>query len=429
MARVRTVGMDAGESLRPAPRGPLWQACLRWHYAAGLLLFPFFAMLAVTGVIYLFKPQVEPRLYRSAWVVPVGAKRRAPSVLLAAAQAAEPGARLIAYRDPDAPDHAAQFTLRRKDGVKRRVWVDPYSTKVTGAVDEDGMLMQWAHDLHGKLLLGKPGAVLMDLVAGWGLVLVLCGLVVWWPRRWLEGGALRLRLGAQGRTFWRDLHAVPAALGFVAVFVFLLTGLPWTEVTGAALQALGRATGSGAPPSGFAPSPFKVEAPAGAQLASLDAVTAVARERLPGLQPWIYAPKKPGLAWVIHYKAPKPQDRAYIHVDPYSAAVLADYRWKDHGLIGKFTAMSVSLHEGTWFGGWNQLLNSLTAALVLWLAATGFWLWWRRRPAGSFWALPPAPEGWRWPLWLRFLVVLAGLAMPAFGASLLLLWVLRPART
>lgn len=418
----KTMATGAAAPAAAPVRSPLWQALCHWHYAAGLILLPFFILLAVTGPIYLFKPQLEPWLYRAQWTVAPQGPAKPASVLEQAALTALPGSQAQAYREPMHADDAAQFTLKDKDGRRQRVWVDPYDAHVTGWTPEDGMFMQRIRDLHGEVLLGPKGGVIMDLVAGWGLVLLLCGVGLWWPRRWSQPGALKPRLKAPGRTFWRDLHAVPAAWGFVAIFGFLLTGLPWTAVTGKRIDALAAFTHSGSPPMGFGPSPLKIEAHApDAQPVGLDAVVAVSHERLPGAQPWILYPKRPDTAWVIQYQPDLPTQRAYIHVDPYSGKVLGDFRWKEHGAIGKLTAISVSLHQGTLFGRWNYLLNLCTAALVLLVSGTGLWMWWRRRPPGTL-GLPAYPVGWVWPAWLRWLVLALGLAMPAFGVSVLLLW-------
>ncbi|MGB3891189.1 MAG: PepSY domain-containing protein, partial [Priestia megaterium] len=41
----------------------LYKAIWRWHFYAGLVFTPFLLILAVTGGVYLFKPQIEERLY------------------------------------------------------------------------------------------------------------------------------------------------------------------------------------------------------------------------------------------------------------------------------------------------------------------------------------------------------------------------------
>ena len=42
----------------------LYKAIWRWHFYAGLMFTPFLLILAVTGGMYLFKPQIEEKLYQ-----------------------------------------------------------------------------------------------------------------------------------------------------------------------------------------------------------------------------------------------------------------------------------------------------------------------------------------------------------------------------
>lgn len=81
--------------------------------------------------------------------------------------------------------------------------------------------------------------------------------------------------------------------------------------------------------------------------------------------------------------------------------------------------MAVALHEGTWFGAWNQALNSLVALGVLWLAVTGVAMWWKRRPAGGFLAAPQAPADGRMPGSLKALIAVFCVLVPIAGLSLL----------
>ncbi|WP_341849638.1 PepSY domain-containing protein [Thermoflavimicrobium dichotomicum] len=58
---------------------PLYAAIWRWHFYAGLIFAPFLVMLAVTGGIYLFKPQIESWLYKDMYQVQAEGKELAPS--------------------------------------------------------------------------------------------------------------------------------------------------------------------------------------------------------------------------------------------------------------------------------------------------------------------------------------------------------------
>ena len=63
----------------------------RWHFYAGLFVMPFLIVLAITGTLYCFQPQIEPLLYpRHLVVEPQTAPRMSEDALLARARAAMP---------------------------------------------------------------------------------------------------------------------------------------------------------------------------------------------------------------------------------------------------------------------------------------------------------------------------------------------------
>src|SRR5690606_20784029 len=102
----------------------LYDMIWRWHFYAGLFVLPFILTLAVTGSIYLFKPQIdwwEERAYRTLETHDaVSADRQ-----LAAAMAATPGARFNYYRLPEQSGNAAMIKLILANGSHRDVFVPP----------------------------------------------------------------------------------------------------------------------------------------------------------------------------------------------------------------------------------------------------------------------------------------------------------------
>lgn len=393
----------------------------RWHFLAGVFLSPTLAVLAVTGLVYLFKPQAEPKLYEKWLRVPVGNADVPVQRQWENAQSAFPGWTAQSLIASPGAGRSTQVFLKSKKGPPLTVYINPHDGSVVGSQRTDRTLMQLAHDVHGSLLLGRPGEIVMELTAGWAFLLFTTGLFLWWPKKGGGAGVLYPRWSLPGRGRWRDLHAVPAFYLVGLLFLFVGTGIPWTGVTGKWISQIAQATGTGSPP-GFGGSPFSCDPAPGQKPLPLDRLVAIARERLPGATPTILWPQDPRKAAVIRWKAPRPRDRAYIHVNPYTGAVLADYRWKDFGWIGKATLMSVALHEGTWLGTWNLVLNSIVGLGVLALVATGAILWWKRRPAGA-WAGAPAASG-REPLPAAFwsLLVLFFCFVPMAGASALALF-------
>ena len=86
-------------------------------------------------------------------------------------------------------------------------------------------------------MVGTVGDRLIELAAGWGIVLVVSGLYLWWPR----GRASALfwpRLHLRGRPLWRDLHVVAGFWGSLLLLFMLLSGMTWTGYWGKVRRCL-----------------------------------------------------------------------------------------------------------------------------------------------------------------------------------------------
>jgi uncharacterized iron-regulated membrane protein len=202
---------------------------------------PFLMVLAITGTIYCFQPQIERMPYSDQLVVsPESAPRLGEDALLTSAYAAMPtGAVPTTARISSRADRSAEFIFRLRDGHKESVYLNPYNGAVLGTLDVDRRFIQVDRMIHRKLLLGKPGELLMELVACWTLVIIGTGVALWWPR---EVTALRKALvpdlTRRGRPLWKSIHATLGIWFAVGAFAFVVTGLPWTGSWGKHFKAL-----------------------------------------------------------------------------------------------------------------------------------------------------------------------------------------------
>jgi uncharacterized iron-regulated membrane protein len=48
-----------------SPANRFYRTVWRWHFYAGLFVIPFMLILAATGLIYLFKPQLDAAMYHN----------------------------------------------------------------------------------------------------------------------------------------------------------------------------------------------------------------------------------------------------------------------------------------------------------------------------------------------------------------------------
>lgn len=444
---------DCTAPARAAPTfyNPAW----RWHFYAGLFVIPFMILLSITGIIYLFKPQLDTWMYADLMQVSVAEQRLSADQQLAIVREAYPQAVVSKYLPPAAQDRSAQFVINR-DGQELNLFVDPYNGSLLGTQDALWNLQAVVRKLHGDLLIGTVGDRLIELAAGWGIVLVVSGLYLWWPRGSSGAGVLWPRLSAGGRLWWRDLHAVTGFWGSALLLFMLLTGMTWTGYWGAQFAGAwnhfpaamwddvpksGQLTGSLNSSSqqtvawAVEITPLPASDPhaahhghAGHQAAAasnslLQHVVDSAAER--GVQPGysISLPQGELGVYTVALFADDPRNDATLHFDQYSGAVLADVRWQDYGPVAKTVETGVMLHEGKLFGLANQLLMAAVCLLIIFSSVSGLVLWWKRRPAGRFGVPPLRHDLPRWKTAIGVMIVL-GVIFPLVGASLLLVFVL-----
>lgn len=417
---MKTVPTETNEA-SPA----LYRAVWRWHFFAGLFVAPFAFFLAITGAIYLWKPQYEAWRYRNLFEVsiPANAAPLSADAQFAAARAAVPTLNPIQFLPALSPGKSAEVQFGAARGPeKSSVFVNPYTGDVLGKIVESERLMTIVHDLHGTLLAGTFGQLIVELAASWAFVLLLTGFYLWWPRPFSAKGFLLPRFGAGRRALLRDLHAIPAVWLSALILFLLLTGIQWTKVAGTwsrvAAQAVGQWTpketnasahrsellGGWSPPVADRAVARQLEKVSSTPPAndphaehrmkgvayrddpariSLERVIAIARERSVNDTYAIALPSGPTGVYSILSDRNRAFTRAYVHLDQYSGKVLADVRFKDFGFMGKFYMFGIIAHEGQLFGVANQMLGLITCAGVILLAVTGIALWWSRRPKGE----------------------------------------------
>jgi uncharacterized iron-regulated membrane protein len=429
----------------------------RWHFCAGLFVVPFLLMLALTGLVMVFFTGFQTRLGPEVTVqatdqAPLPVSAQASAVLELRSQAT-----LREYIAPATPAHASWFVVAR-DGVTEAVAVDPYTAQVLRLLDKEHTAFAWAEKIHGTLLLGDVGDRLIEIAAGLGIVMVVTGIYLWWPRggtRWAQALVPDLRL--TGRLWWRSLHASAGFWLSAGLLVFLLTGLSWTGVWGAkfaqpwgsfpaakwdavplsdATHATLDAGGPHEVPWGLVQTPLPVSGsqrgaegvPAG-QPVNLDSVAALARRlgfsgqhhiQLPQTDTGVYTLSADTMSGDLGHPT---QDRT-VHVDRHSGRVLAEAAYADYPPLAKAMAVGIALHQGD-LGRWNAVLNVLFCLAIVFLCLSGLVMAWKRRPRGS-WRLVAPPPPRDAALWKGGALVMCALALafPLSGAVLLVVLLL-----
>jgi len=418
----------------------LYRTLWRWHFYAGLFCVPFILILALSGSLYLFKPQVEAWLDRPYDHLAFAGAPASADDQVKAALAAVPGSSLKSYEVRRNPNDAARIEVRNK-GETVLVYIHPQSLAVLHRIKDKDRPMEVVKTLHGELLMGDRGSILVELAASWAIVMVVSGLYLWWPRQ-AQGlaGLVWPRLNQGKRLFWRDLHAVTGVwISSLALFL-LLTGLPWTSVWGEGFKMARKLTHTAAVQQDWGQSRSAEQAMANASVhdgmdmghmemdhAMVMPPPAISVERMAStLRPLnlaapvlISPPSKRELGWTGKSDAQNRTLRTTMVLDPHTGAILAREDFGQRHPIDQIVGFGISAHEGQLFGWFNQALGVLTAAGLGLLAVSGVVMWWRRRPEGKLGAPEPVGSD-RLALGLGVLLIGFGLFLPLFGLSLIL---------
>ncbi|UZD46053.1 PepSY-associated TM helix domain-containing protein [Peribacillus frigoritolerans] len=425
------------------PNTSLYRTVWRWHFYAGIIFAPLLIILAVTGSIYLFKPQIEQFLYQDYQVVTPLGDRLPASQQIENVKELYPDAVVTKYHPGENASRSSEVSITsNKESLT--IFMDPYTGKSIGELNDEDRIMDKIEEIHGELMAGTLGDRIVELAACWAVVLIVSGIYLWYPKKKQSlSGVLFPRLNKGKHIFRRDIHAVPAFWITAGMLFLIMTGLPWSGFWGNNFQLLATNSGSGYPPSiwtGSAPtSSIKTkdiaDVPWAAEYLDVplsdiqgfiplsidDVVTIATRE---GMHPSysINIPQETDGVYTLSAFPPKAQDEATIHIDQYSGAVLADYRYDHYGLIGKIVAWGITLHKGTQFGLINQIISLLICLGIMLVVCSGFYLWWKRKPKKSLGA-PKAPQIKNMKLFL-FLLIGLGILFPLVGLSLIVVWLI-----
>lgn len=462
----------------PSSRPPgLFAAFWRWHFYASVLVLPVMAILAVTGLVYLFRWTIDPLVFPELTVQAAGEQMVPLAEQQRAAERAVDGEATMVTEASG--DRASLFAVTTADGTERNVYVDPWTGEVTGSLAATSLPSDVAVRLHGELMAGRWGDYVIELAACWAIVMTITGyyLVVRGRR------ARRLRDARNGRRLGlRSGHAVVGSVAGVGILFLVLSGLPWTALWGETVQEwaaprgaslwgedpgaastlgerLEQASGSSAAP-GWAVSglpvatstvpggtpddgenhpdhrhhgePGTADAAAAGEPTVDTAVAAAVADGLAGPFTVTYPDGPEGVYSVLASQWYDPEQRAFsdvtseatVHVDRYSGEVVARYGYDDYSPAAQVVSQAIALHEGRRFGLLTTVTTTAFCLGVLFLCVSAPIMWWRRRPARGGLAAPRGRLPVRGTPWLAAGLVVLGILLPVFGVSLVLLLLL-----
>jgi uncharacterized iron-regulated membrane protein len=394
----------------------LYRTIWRWHFYAGIFAIPFVILLSLTGAIYLFKPYYEHWQERDYRGLQVTGETLAPNDQITAALAAVENGKLLSYRLRQAADEAVLIKVQEQ-------------------------LMNIVKTIHGELLLGDVGSILVELAACWAIVLIVTGLYLWWPRN-ARGmaGVIYPRLREGSRTFWRDIHAVTGIWISAMALFLLITGLPWALVWGSALKEV-RAIDFSAQQDWSQSRAqehqhWRAQASDVFNLTPAVITTAQQLQLAPPVELSVAASSQAShhkdhnehnhhelmaQSWKASSQTSNRPQRADVWINgDGSIEKRSDFAQKK--LLDRAIGIGVAAHEGYLFGRFNLVLGVLTCAGLILISVSGFILWRKRKPESALGAPPPMPAR----VGFTVMAITLGLAifLPVLAVSLVAIFVI-----
>ncbi|MES2457607.1 MAG: PepSY-associated TM helix domain-containing protein [Bacteroidota bacterium] len=220
------------------------------HKWLGLITGLVVLVVSITGCINVFADELKTFFYKDRYysAAPADgkqldfpeAKRLYFSVLRDHAQQAL-GPNIKISRAEIYPEKGRTWVFRasktKKDAIGHwnyyqyyyRVYVDPFSGKVINVEDTKNEFFQLVLNLHMNLLLGDlVGTMVTGISALCFFVLLLSGLILWFPRKWSTKGFKKV-LTFKWNTGWKrlnyDLHTISGFYVLIPALLICLTGL------------------------------------------------------------------------------------------------------------------------------------------------------------------------------------------------------------
>jgi uncharacterized iron-regulated membrane protein len=374
------------------------------HQYLGLFAFVFLIAAGVTGVILVFKDELDASLNADLFRIQNAAQPAASALAIAdQVQASHPDMWIHRVNLRGGEGASLQLGVGARDAAKplghNEMFVNPADGSLVGVrQNEPGwgrrQIVNGMFIFHANLLAGDFGRILMGIVAvGW-TVSALAGLYLTFPqtapfwRKW--GYAWVVKLRSSLPRFMLDLHKASGLWLFIPTLLLAITSAAlnfYYEAAEPVALALSPASPSPFDPGARSVGPGHKPAVKFTDIFSL--AEDAAAKRAPNLEPTFaeYLPEF-GLYSVAYvtkgadtYSSLGPV--FFLYDDMTGAPVYVDDPYNDGA--GRATLRSLyPLHSGRVWGWPTRILVLILGLATVEMSITGFYVWWRKTGRNLF---------------------------------------------
>lgn len=400
----------------------LYRVMWRWHFYMGLLITPILIIVSVAGSIYVFKDELEPLMYPDLmFVTPSTEPTIPPSQAIAAAEAKLPNNTvhgLSAHADPQ-----RAWVVHTENEAKEHtaVYINQHSGQPLGTKGSGEGFFSIVIKIHRQLLAGTFGRIVIEISVAWGIIAIITGLYLWWPRTKEKlRGVFTIRTGKSRKLFWRDLHAVPAVYISLFALAIMFTGMSFTYINRYIFLGPGLALGQ--IPELYISAP-KANVQDNVTPLGIDEITKIFQDHTNLTHFSIVLPHdSPDQAYRIQVNDKKDiTSSRLMFIDPYGGEILGDLYWDKLTPYAKMLLYFYPIHVGSIYGLPTKILAFISCWVIVLMSVSGVVMWWQRKPAGSLVGAPPKPKTAVLPRVVTILTIFFSILFPMVGITLLLI--------
>lgn len=349
--------------------------------ASGLVV----CIVALTGSLLVFEDELEPVFYPRLYKIAAAPnpKRLPLDQLVNAATRQYPGRKAVRIIIHPHADRTVLVGLQHGKKVKDllSVALNPYTGQITDTRQEQDSFFQVVLRLHRYLCMGDTGKVITGLSCSMFLLIMLTGLVLWWPNRKNRKQRFAVKWNASGKRLNWALHAVFGFYVLPLTFLIATTGLVWSYkwVNNLLFYAF-----DGKPPA-------KREAPVnraqeGTERLLLDKIYGETNQLLPTKGTITFTlPEWDSLS----ITTAKTNDEArisnivnFLYFDKHTGDLVKKRLYDDDTKGFKARRIVFPIHTGSLLGWPTKVIALFVALITASLPITGFLIWWgkQKRP-------------------------------------------------
>ncbi|PUZ20156.1 Uncharacterized iron-regulated membrane protein [Chitinophaga costaii] len=364
----------------------------RWlGLVSGIVVF----IVCLTGCLFVFSEEIANVVYKKERFVTPGSQVLPLSTLQKTAQEAIGKDKPIKYfslsREPDRTWEFTAYSMNDSAityagmvNYYRTAYVNPYTGKVTVVMDDKWEFFHVVKYMHWSLLLNTPYG---QPIVGWStfifVVLLITGLVMWWPKKWNRKNredSFTIRWKARFKRLNYDLHNVLGFYSLLVALVLAFTGMVFSfRWFMAIVYVLASGTIKPPPPEPVLKSKVLVQTPA---MSGLDVAYQSALQIIPQARRFSVSPAKgkDGVIAIAGYRGKETYyDYDNLSFDQYSGKLLYrnNYTQRNRGV--KLISMDYDIHVGAIAGLPGKIIAFMASLVCTSLPVTGFIIWWGKR--------------------------------------------------